>query len=81
MKNIALRKQTRTTDLPQFQNDFMLAADAQEGMHITLPGKGSKKITHSEMGVDFNLKRVVLIYVEGDTVPESYSPRSYLPIS
>jgi len=81
MKNLDLRKRTRTTDLPQFKNDFMLAADAQPGMHITLPGQGSKKITHVEAGVDFNFRRVVLISVEGDTVPEPYSPRSYLPIS
>lgn len=81
MDAIARRKRTRTTDLPKYHNDFLLAVDAEPGNMITLPGKSPQKIKDVDLGVDFNMKWVVLITVEGDTVPQEFSPRSYIPVN
>ena len=72
------RQQTRTEDFPGFKDDFMLAVDVKEGNSLTLPGKGSKEVTHVELGVNLNWKWVVLVTTKGGDVHE-FSPRSYIP--
>lgn len=73
---------TPVTDLPETREGFLRADLAKPGDTITLPESGSAKITHVESGIDFNMRRVILIYSTKDPiVPRDFSPRSYIPVT
>lgn len=69
-------------DLPATRNDFLLASLAKPGDSHTLPGEAPSTITKVEEGIDFHLRRRVLIYTEtSGPVPIDYSPRAYIPVT
>lgn len=78
--NLELRKQTRTLDLPDTKDGFTLASNIEVGNLLTLAGAEPTTVTAIEPGVDFNMKRVVLISTEDNPVPKPYSPRAYLSV-
>lgn len=74
-------RSTPVTDLPETRDDFLRADLAKPGDTITLPGVGPATITHVEDGIDFNMRRVILISSTRDPMPRDFSPRSYIPVT